>query len=48
MRMIPQSLPPLSDLLFYTEYVGMIGAMSVAVHYLIAAVQKLQKIYRID
>ena len=41
MRMIPQSLPPLSDFLFYMEYVGIIGAMCVAVHYLIVAVQKL-------
>lgn len=43
MRMIPQSLPPLSHFLFYMEYMGMIGAMCVAVHYLIAAVQMLKE-----
>lgn len=43
MRMIPQSMPPFSDLLFYMEHAGMIGAMCIAVHYLMAAVQKLKK-----
>lgn len=43
MRMIPQSLPPLSHFLFYMEYMGMIGAMCVAVHYLISAVQMLKE-----
>lgn len=38
-----QSLPPLSNFLFYMEYMGIIGAMCVAVHYLIAAVQMLKE-----
>ena len=36
MRMTPQSLPPLPAPLFYGEYLGMAGAMCVAVHFLIA------------
>lgn len=48
MRMIPQSLPPLSVLLFCMEYMGIIGAMCVAVHYLIAAVQKLEEVCHAD
>lgn len=34
MRMIPQSLPPLPASLFYAEYIGIIGGMCVAVHFL--------------
>lgn len=43
MRMIPQSLPPLPALLFYAEYIGMIGAMCIAVHLLTAAVQRAEE-----
>ncbi len=39
MRMIPQIVPVPSDFLFYAEYIGIIGAVCVAVHYLITAVQ---------
>lgn len=48
MRMIPQSLPPLSNFLFYMEYVGIIGAMCIAVHYLIAMVQRLEEMCHAD
>lgn len=43
MRMIPQSLPPLPVSLFYVEYIGMIGGMCVAVHFLAAVVQGQKK-----
>lgn len=43
MRMIPQSLPPLPVSLFYAKYIGMIGAMCVAVHILTAAAQRAEK-----
>ena len=36
MWMTPQSLPPLPAPLFYGEYLGMVGALCVAVHFLIA------------
>lgn len=45
MRMIPQSLPPLSTPLFYAEYIGMIGGMCVAVHVLTAAAQWAEERY---
>lgn len=44
MRMIPQSLPPLPDLSFYVEYMGIIGGMGVVVHGVLAAAQKMEKI----
>ena len=43
MRMIPQSLPPLPAPLFYTEYIGMIGGMCVAVHFLTVIVQRVKE-----
>lgn len=41
--MRPQSHPTLSDLLFYAEYLTIIGGMCVAVHGLLMAVQKTEK-----
>ncbi len=43
MRMIPQSLPPLPVSLFYAEYIGIIGGMCVAVHFLTAVIQGQKK-----
>ena len=40
MRMIPQSLPTLPGFLFYLEYLGIVGAICVAVHYLLALFMK--------
>lgn len=43
MRMTPQSLPPLTDPLFYMEYMGMIGAMCIATHALMAVTLSMNK-----
>lgn len=43
MRMMPQSRPSLSELLFYAEYLGIIGGMCVTVHGLMMAVQKAEE-----
>lgn len=43
MRMISQNLPPLPASLFYAEYIGIIGGMCVAVHFLTAAVQRAEE-----
>lgn len=43
MRMIPQSQPPLPASLFYAEYIGIIGGMCVAVHFLTAVIQGQKK-----
>lgn len=43
MQMIPQSPPPLPALLFYMEYIGIIGGICVAIHFLTAAVQRTKK-----
>lgn len=43
MRMIPQSQPPLPVSLFYAEYIGIIGGMCVAVHFLTAVIQGQKK-----
>lgn len=48
MRMIPQSGTSLTDALFYAEYLGIIGAVCIAVHGLILAVRKIHKIHKIQ
>lgn len=43
MRIMPQSRPSLSELLFYAQYLGIVGGMCVAVHGLLMAVQKAEE-----
>ncbi len=48
MKMLPQSYTPLADVRFYTEYLGIIGAVCVTVHGLIWIVQKIQEVCHAD
>ncbi len=46
MRMMPQSRPPFSDMLFYAVYLGIIGGICIAVHGLLLAAQKAEGVRR--